>query len=209
MAIYLPLENIGKGIAATPAIGAMVAAIYQILRDHAAHQREMERQQKGHDFSLGVMSHMAQVAFDKHVEFCEKYMTEVHETVSTLWKEGPTEKAMVHSSNLSKLRIEYATWVTEEITNSLKEFEYTLYCIGSKTKLCKVARSEETLNKAYKEADESWDTVLGCVIDKEKTPDENRAVEPIKNRIRNILGVQELTILRGALIKKAIESINT
>ncbi|MCP3942909.1 MAG: hypothetical protein GY710_15675 [Desulfobacteraceae bacterium] len=208
MATYLPIEDIWKGIATTPAIAALSAIIYQILKDHTAHQRKKEIQQSGHDFSLGVTSHMAQVAFDKHVEFCEKYMSEVHETMSTLWREGPTREAKTHSNNFFMLRVEYATWVTEEIANKLTNFEDTLLKIGAKAALAE-ALNQKTADEAFQAADDSWLAVLGIAIDKKKTPDENIAIESIKNRIRNILGVQELTELRGALIKKAISSVNT
>lgn len=208
-ASYFPMNDVLKGIASTPAIAALVAAVYQALKDHAVYQKQSELQENDQNFFLGVTSHMAKVAFDKHVEFCEKYMSEVHETISTLFQEGPTERAITHSTNFHRLRVQYATWVTEEISEKLKPFEDTLFRIGSNTKLWKSVRDQEVGGNAYKEAEDSWDAVLGRIIDKEKQQDENIAVEFVKNKIRDILGVQQLTKLRGLLIKKAIKSINT
>lgn len=205
----LPVAEFYKGIVATPIAVTLIAAVYQVLRDNAAHQRQVDLQNANNVFSLGVMSHMAQVAFDKHVEFCEKYMSEVHEAISTLFREGPTEKAMTHSQNFSRLRIEYATWITDDIANKLKPFEDAMFNIGSKTQLWKAVRDRATFDKAYKEAEDSWDGILGGILNKEKTPDESIAVESVKNRVRQILGVQELTQLRGKLIQKAINSVGT
>lgn len=207
LAIVLPTNDIIRGIAGTPAIGALVAAVYQILKDHASHQKKIELQQKQLSFSLGVTSHMAQIAFDKHVEFCEKYMSEVHETSDTLWTEGPTEKALSHASAFKKLRKEYAAWVTEDITQQLQDFENALFKLGVRSKLSLTTGRPEARMRANEEAEKLWDELLGSVIDQQKKPNENVALESIKTKIRNILGIQELTELRGALIKKAIENI--
>ncbi len=206
-ALYFPIDDIWRGISVTPAIGAMVAAIYQILRDHSSYLKSKELQQHTQDFTLGVTSHMAKVAFDKHVEFCEKYMEEVHKTIKTLWQEGPTEKAMVHSRKFQSLRMEYATWMTEKITAKLVIFEDKLFSIGSKTRLSERTKNGGVWEKAYKEADDAWDAVLGQLIDKEKSVDENVAIESVKEKIREILGVDELTELRGLLIQKAVEHV--
>ena len=40
LAIVLPTNDIIRGIAGTPAIGALIAAVYQILRDHVSHQKK-------------------------------------------------------------------------------------------------------------------------------------------------------------------------
>ena len=83
-AYFLPLEKVLLGIIATPGGLALFGALYQILRDQSAHERKIELQRRQEIFNLGATSNMANVAFDKHVEFCGKYMSEVHDTVSTL-----------------------------------------------------------------------------------------------------------------------------
>lgn len=207
VSLWLPMDELFKGIASTPAIAALFASVYQLMRDHAAYEKQLELLRKQQFFSLGITSHMAEVAFDKHVEFCEKYIAEVHETILTLVREGPTEKGQDHGRNLNGIRIKYDTWITDDISNPLKHFEDAIFRIGSKTHLAKSTNISATGQKAYEEADALWDVVLGNIFDKSKIPDKNIAVESVKKKIRDILGIEKLTQLRGVLISKAIESI--
>lgn len=57
-----------------PWCGAIVTVLYQLLRDQAAHARALELQERQQLFNLGVASHMANVAFDKHIHFSEQYI---------------------------------------------------------------------------------------------------------------------------------------
>jgi hypothetical protein len=207
LSLWLPLEDTFKGMAYTPAIGALFAAVFQLLRDHAAYEKQLELLQKQQFFSLGITSHMAEVAFDKHVEFCEQYIAEVHKTILTFVREGPSEKGEKHGRNLVQIRIKHDTWITEDITNSLKHFEDAVFRVGSQTHLSKQTSRPEVAQKAYEKADKLWDEVLGDVLDKTKTPNENIAVESVKKKIRDILGIEKLTQLRGVLISKAMESM--
>ena len=60
--IFLPNE-FWKGIAATPAIGALFSALFLLFRDHAAYEKQLELQRKEHILNLGATSHMANPAF--------------------------------------------------------------------------------------------------------------------------------------------------
>jgi hypothetical protein len=117
---FAPISEGYKGIAALPSVGGLVAALFQLIRDHSAHQRKLELQNEQQLFNLGATSHMANTVFDRHVEFCEKYLAEVHQLVVTLTREGPTQKALDHAGNLYSLRIEYTAWITPEIDQKLK-----------------------------------------------------------------------------------------
>ncbi len=127
----LPMNDIFKGIFATPALIAMIGTLFQLARDHAAHENKIDLQRKQQIFNLGATSHMANVTFDKHVEFCEKYMAEVDDTVVTLYREGTTKEALEHAGKLYKLRRDYSAWLTEEIGNQLAPFENALRKIGA------------------------------------------------------------------------------
>lgn len=74
---------------------------------------------------------MANVTFDKHIEFCEMYMEEVHKTVSTLFRDGPTEVALSHAGRFNDLRQDYAAWITNDINEQLFPFEQALRELGS------------------------------------------------------------------------------
>ncbi|MBU1864071.1 MAG: hypothetical protein KKH94_10445, partial [Candidatus Omnitrophica bacterium] len=108
VARWINLNGFVQGVASIPAACALLAALFQILRDQFNYEKEEELQKKQDFFNLGITSHMAQVAFDKHVEFCEEYMKELHETVSTLFERGPTDKVMKHVSNFYELKHKYS-----------------------------------------------------------------------------------------------------
>ena len=46
ISLALPINEIFKGIASTPAIAALFAVIYQLLRDNAAHEKQQLLQQQ-------------------------------------------------------------------------------------------------------------------------------------------------------------------
>lgn len=207
ISLFLPLHDIFKGIASTPAIAALFFVLYQILKDHIAHEKQSQLQQQQHFFNLAITSHMSEVVFDKHVEFCQKYMSEVHKTFKTLLTDGPTEKAKDHSYNLSKLREDYAAWITNDIHDSLKEFEDTVHKIGRKERLSNTSLKPDIAIRAGEEADQLWEAVLGTLLDSRETPNQNKSVENIENKLRDILGIDVLIKLRKKLLAKAVRSL--
>ena len=124
---YLVGENVwAKVIALLPASGALFGVLWVAFKDFIAHERAKELQDHQNFFSLGAMSHMADVVFDKHVEFCEKYLEEVHQAVVTLTRHGPTDTALEHTTKLYGLRIQYTAWLPPEIEEKLMPFEKAL-----------------------------------------------------------------------------------
>lgn len=57
-AYFLPINEAFKGIATTPAIGALLVAIYQILKDQAAFERQDYLQRQQQIFNLGATSQL-------------------------------------------------------------------------------------------------------------------------------------------------------
>jgi len=204
----IPGETILKYVAATPALCALCAAIYQIVRDHSAHLKTLEIQQKQQAFSIGISSHMANTTFDKHIEFCEKYIAEINKTISTLGQNGPTELALNHGRSLLDVRIEYSTWVTNDMSKKLIVFEEALYKIGAKSKLSEKTNNSKKAIKAGEEAEKLWVELLGAFIDNEKIEDKAIAILSVIDYVRDILGVNELIKLRASSIEKAISNIN-
>ena len=201
-ALFLPVNDIFKGIASVPAIGALIGTVYQILKDQAAFDRQLDLQRKQQLYNLAVTSHMANVAFDKHVEFCEKYMREVHETVFPLFQKGPTQEALNHAANLYSLRGEYAAWLTQNISSALLPFEQALRKLGSKAYLVEALRGsgDDERKEAIREMS---DLLYGLDLEgKSVNADENIAIESIKSKVRKILGIEELTQIREMVIQE-------
>lgn len=208
----LPINDIFKGIFATPALLAMIGALFQLTRDHAAYENKLDLQRKQQIFNLGATSHMANVTFDKHVEFCEQYMSEVDSTIATLYHKGPTEIALEHASQLNQLRNKYSAWITEDIGTQLAPFEDALRGIGAWEGYVQKTSADPSRNEKRNERIEyvhqTFCKVLDIghdeqsCIDSEKI-DEYISGQIVKNRIRQILNIEDLVNLRKALIAEA------
>jgi hypothetical protein len=86
--------------------------------------RSIERQkaQQNRELSVGATSHMATVAFDKHIGFCEEYVEEMYKALHTLIQDGRTEEPL-DARRFSRIRQKWALWLTHEIENKLDQFE--------------------------------------------------------------------------------------
>jgi len=120
-----------QSLAGTTFVGSTFALLIQILRDQATHDRALFLLSTQNNFSLGASSHMANIAFDKHVMFSEEYAQEVNVTIRTLFTNGPTQKTLEHANKLYLIREKYIVWLTVEIENSLDKFEKRLRGIGA------------------------------------------------------------------------------
>ena len=213
LTFLLPIGELFKGIAAMPAISVLIGVLYQTARDHIAYEKQIELQKKRQFFDLGATSHMANTAFDKHVEFCEKYMIEVHKTLLlALIQKGPTCDAVTNANKLYSLRQEYSAWVTEEIALELDKFESAVRSVGTRTGLAQSLSNNPSDAKkglkASREAKELLAKILGEYYGNDQTIDNDIAVEKVKAKIRGILGIEELTKIRKWIVSQAIGMIN-
>lgn len=201
----IPAQEMLKAVIAAPGVVALLAALFQLVRDQAAYERQLETQQKQFQFTLGAASHMANSAFDKHVEFCEKYMAEIHKAVRTLFREGETPEALEHARNLYFLREEYAVWLTDEINSNLDKFEAALRKLGAEAHFIHTTRGDENYAEQrsvrIENSFELFNEILG--LDRDREINEDYAAEAIKKKVKGILGIEELTGLRKHLVSEA------
>lgn len=203
----MPASDVTKAVVASPGVVALLAALFQLMRDQAAFEKELEIQSRQLQFTLGAASHMAEVAFDKHAEFCEKYMDCIHEMMRTLYRHGNTPKALDHAAKFHVLREDYATWLTNEIDEKLEVFEQAIRKLGAEAEFIKNTSGLEEyaeqrsmmINSSYK----LFREVLGIEADENTPINEEHAIKAIKGSLRNILDTEELTSLRKYLIKEA------
>lgn len=213
----MPVDKLFKGIASTPAIAALLGALFQLFRDQAEFEKKKYLQQQEQIFNLGATSHMANIAFDKHVEFCEKYMKEVHQTISTLFAHGPSEKVDLHLGNLIEIKREYAAWISDEIASQLEPFEKALNEVGALSGLSNSLGKSNSLGEedqqarknAIKKMYQIFREILNLKKDPEIVENSEIAVEIVKKKVRSILGVEELTKLRKILINRALAFIES
>ena len=196
-----------QALAAIPVVGSVVATLVQILRDQAAHERAFLVQSTQNRFSLGASSHMANVAFDKHVIFSEEYAQEVLKTLSTLFRNGPSLEILTHTTALFDLRQKHAVWLTRQIDVDLEKFESALRQIGAAAGYVHGTPGandrQERLDFMYRKFAEvmGWAEWAG-----EQLTDE-LAISMLITRIRTILGTEELTEIRVAVVAKAIDEL--
>lgn len=209
-AVLLPVSEFISGMITLPGIGALFGALFQIARDAVAFENQKNLQTDQQVFSLGATSHMSSVAFDKHVEFCEEYMTEVHKTVVILFQEGPTKTAMDCANKLFEIKRKFAAWIPKSVALKLEPFEKALNEIGSKTKLVESLQQtdkDEIRIMAIEESYEVFSKVMGIEKLDVDAPDhkEELAVENVKERIRAILGINDLFEIRNFIIHRSVE----
>jgi hypothetical protein len=72
---------------------------------------------------------MATVAFDKHVEFCEKYHEEVHRSLQAFVQDGVTQEP-VDVASFFRIRQKCPLWLTNEIDGELERFERRVTQLG-------------------------------------------------------------------------------
>jgi hypothetical protein len=124
---------------------------------------------------MGATSHMATVAFDKHIGFCEEYVEEMSKALYTLIQDGPTYKPL-NISDFSRIRQKWALWLTQDIEDRLDRFEDHIAKIGA--------------------AAQFWDA--------NGAPESNeRNIKPIVAYLRNTLAIEELTVLRKELVARS------
>jgi len=157
-------SSFGSAIAGPVAVG-----VSKYLSD-----RTIERQKD--QFSVGATSHMATVAFDKHIGFCEEYVQEVYAALRTLIEGGSTEEPL-DAGRFSRVRQKWALWLTHEIENKLDEFELAI---------------AQIIGGSAQDVD-----ATGVPISSERSIAKNIA------DLREVLHTEELTALRDELVRRS------
>jgi hypothetical protein len=210
--VLLPPADFLKNLSAVPIVGSLVAALWQLLRDQAAHERQLLLQDSQNRFSLGATSHMAAVAFDKHVQFCEEYVAEVHKTLHTLFREGPTQQVFPHTAALYSIQQKYSVWLTQQIKTNLEQFEGALRKIGANDMYLRTAGGAEDRQQRIAEMYKTFADVMGkermgAAEWKGEKLSEELAMSMVIRRLRAILGTEELTQMRSAFVSKALAGL--
>lgn len=209
LSLLMPVTEYFKGLFSIPIVISLVGALYQQLRDQALFEKQQHLEMQRRLFEIGATSHMANTAFDKHVHFCESYMKQIHYTLDTLFKFGPSANVIKHADSAYKVRQQYAAWLTDDINKSLQPFEDALREIGSSSlfinRTADSPRHTEEHAKVLREIYKKVIDVLGIEIGYQSN--EAYAIEAVTKKIREILGIEELRKIRKHLIEEAISAL--
>jgi hypothetical protein len=207
-AYLLPFNDVFKAIFASPALLALIAALFQLMRDQATYEKQLEIQAIQQKFSLGATSHMANTAFDKHIEFCEAYMEELQSTFGNLFTKGDTEEALEYAGNLFTIRELFAIWLTRDINGRLEAYEKLIRKLGANAHFISVTKdSSKHQQQRSLHIDSNYELFgkLMGIGPSEKEIDYDRAIEGAKIKVKEILGIEALTKLRAELLQSAAD----
>jgi len=203
-ATNITVDNFGKALFAVPGAASLFSIVYKFWKDERAHERKVEIQARQQDFAFLPASHMASVAYDKHVKFCEEYLEAVNKAVFDLWIEGPTDKALQHANSLRDIRDRHTAWLTREIEEKLFPIESALRQIGAGSHVLQFVQPGSQRSKIV-------DDVFGAFGKITESGKENQgsaaAVASITDSLRELLGIKELTELRTEVTKIARERL--
>jgi hypothetical protein len=191
----LPVPELFKGLASVPGVGAMLNVVIQLWREERAHERALDLLRRQQDFALATASHMANVAYDKHVRFCEAHIERTNRGLAELMRSGPSKEALTFAGDLLGIRIDHAAWLTAEIESKLLPFEAALRKMGAAEHLLDSLSVGERRTRVVDEIYKAFGVIVG--VQQPHTDDEAAiAAAQIVDHLRDILGIKELTQLR-------------
>lgn len=166
-------------------------------------ERAMLTQQLEHAFSVGSSSHMANVAFDKHVNFCEAYAAELRKTLAGLLDHKRRSEAFDQAKRLTALRQAQALWLTKQMEAPLEKIERKLRWIGGGHLIADESGAPEAeRNEVRQKISELFIEVLGEELGREPESDEI-SIGNIVRGLGRVLGVDDLTQLRQKILRNA------
>ncbi len=147
---------------------------------------------------------MADVAFDKYASFCEEYVGEMFKLLTTLNREGPRQTALTHAANLLEIRRKWAVWLASEVETKLDSFDLAIRKIGANAWLLEHAPGDpKSINEMYS----LFAEVLGLETWDNKPISGDFTVTAVIQKLREVLGTDELNLLRSALVSRALHRL--
>lgn len=223
-------HDLVRRLAETPVVVGLVAFVVKMLLDAnelaqertaARHREERDDEQRRHEaeraaltqqlehaFAIGSSSHMANVAFDKHVKFCEEYAEELRNTLASLLDFNRHREAYEQAKKLTDLRRQQALWLTPQMEEPLEKIERALRWIGGGHMIADDPKMPEAHRDEVREkVSKLFIEVLG--VDSLGPPpdgeelDDDLAISNVVRGLGRVLGVDDLTRLRQKILSNA------
>jgi hypothetical protein len=200
--IFLPLTDEIKTMFSLPGIAGLFSLLIQGWRDQVAHERTLELQQKKNEFDLAVASHMANVVFDKQVEFSEQYSQKLYSVIQLMGQEGPSENTLSYATELQRIRIRFAPWVSNELNHKLMPYEAALREIGALATVEKFDPNTVSRGKVINKMYSVFAKFLGIDFEGTETKPEDYSLAVLEH-LKDVLNIPDLETLRRNAIKLA------
>ncbi len=200
--IVLPVPDSYRGLITLPGLLALFGIMIEAWRDKRAHERALDLLVRQQDNSLVIASHMATVVFDRQVEFCEAYFEKAHGALLDLFTSGPTQAALEHATELTRIRTRYSPWLSPQIESGLLPFEDTIREVGVDAQLIAINLPQPDhsffVNRMY-----AAFAKLSRTFQPLSAESAEEAVSNIITHLRTVLAVDQLTKLRDQAISTA------
>jgi hypothetical protein len=121
------LNALGGAVGAWAAVSFLSKHLGDRLIEKLKAQYGRELAEMQNAFSIGATSHMAETAFDKHIEFCEEYVKALSNALSAIIQPG----GIFDITELLTIRQKWVLWLTDEMESNLDQFEQRVSKIGS------------------------------------------------------------------------------
>lgn len=205
LVIFLPVNDETKTMFSLPGIAGLFSILVQGWRDQISHERALELQKKQHDFDLAIASHMANVVFDKQVEFTEQYSSKLYTIVRELFQEGPSDKASIYERDLRDIRIRFSPWISKDLNEKLIPYEFALGKIGNLGILERATRKTVEHSDYVYQMFETFKEFIG--LPEKEFPKESRdAANAVLEHLKDVLNIFDLEMLRRSAIRLAMSN---
>lgn len=213
LAVFYLFKDVGGDAlnwAQLPIVGGLVGALFQLVRDDAAASRAAQMEQQKQTFAFGAQSHMAQVIWNKQVEFCEAYASELDRCIAVLYRDGPAKSALDCANALFTIRRRYAVWLPENLESKLDPFEESLRKVGNSSFIAERDAGgvnpdlrQQHIDRMYREyakamGEKEW---LGEVL----TEEIGHAV--VLDSLKSVLGINDMTALLAQIKGNAVSGL--
>jgi hypothetical protein len=206
LVLSLPVSDSIKAYFSLPGFAGLFSLLVQGWRDQVAYERSQELQEKQHEFDLAVASHMANVVFDKQVEFCEQYSQKLYNYIPKMFQEGPSTEALSCAIDLQNIRLKFSPWISLEVVHNLTPYEEALREIGALKMAEESSRTQSggiTDTGIRERMFKVFMRFLGLSTEAQK--DTQTAIDSILVHLKDVLDVTDLENLRHRAIKTAIQ----
>jgi hypothetical protein len=189
-------------------VGQSLARDIEVFKAELQSVHAHELEDTKNRFTVGATSHMANIAFDKHVQFCEEYIKEVFRVMERLFGQGPHEDALQYAYDLTTVRKRWAVWLTPEIEAILEKFESAFRKIGASAGLVKAVPGDpKGIKVMFEEFAKVFGPEYGFKVWEGEPVTQEYTLTSVVASLRNVLGIAELTRLRSEFIKRASENL--
>jgi len=193
----------GENLATKEDIGQITREIEHVKTEFATQLKTLDQ-----SFALGAASHMAEVTFDHHVQFCEEYANAFLERLPNLIGSGPSEKVEDISRELHKVRRKFELWITRDLATRLDKFEKAIFSMATDTILLRDLHGPERL-PIIERKQNTWLQVTGFIqTEPDGVVDEEKDHRAVLQALQMVLGVDRLTELRRRTLERATEEVN-